>query len=523
MRHMITHALLSVSDKSGIVEFAESLSKLNILLLSTGGTAKLLKQHHLPVIEICDYTGFPEIMNGRVKTLHPKIYAGILARPDQDQEILTKYAWLTIGLVVVNLYPFEKTIAKEDATFTEAIENIDIGGPTLLRAGAKNFETTTVVVDQQDYATVLAELEETGNTTHSTRFNLAKKVFAHVANYDAHISHYFSIQIQNSAEDTKTKFPMTLTLQLEKQMDLRYGENPHQQAAFYALPNTTSLSITKAKQHLGKPLSYNNIADADTAFACVQQFAGPTCVIVKHANPCAVSSKQSLLSAYEAAYAADSLSAFGGIIAFNQELTQETLDSIIHNQFAEVIIAPAITQDALNCARQKPNLRILTVPMTHLSSTNEFDFKSVNGGLLIQDKDDQYFPPQLDTVTKRQPSPAEIADLLFAWQVVRFVKSNAIVYVKDKTTVGIGAGQMSRVFSCKIAEEKAQEAGLSLQGAVMASDAFLPFRDSIDHAAQVGISVVIQPGGSIRDQDVIDAANEHNIAMVFTHKRHFRH
>jgi phosphoribosylaminoimidazolecarboxamide formyltransferase/IMP cyclohydrolase len=522
MTHTITHALLSVSDKTGIVEFAAGLHQRNIALLSTGGTATLLKENHIPVTDIAEFTGFPEMMAGRLKTLHPKIYAGILARSGIDESVLEQHHFERIGLVVVNLYPFEQTIEQDNCTLAQAIENIDIGGPTLLRAAAKNFDATTVIVDQQDYATVLQEIDEKQMTTLETRFALAKKVFAHVAKYDAAISNYFSSL--PSLSQSPEMFPSTLTLQFQKNMALRYGENPHQKAAFYQNNDNGEIaSLSNAVQHLGKPLSYNNINDADAALECVSQFDQPACVIVKHANPCACAIGEDSLSAYQTAYSMDPVSAFGGILAFNKKLEADTLSRIISNQFAEVIIAPAITQEALDIAQQKPNLRILTVhPIDHKPQPT-LDIKSVMGGMLLQERDNLPSPPSLEVVTKRQPSEQELGDLLFAWQIVRFVKSNAIVYVKDKTTIGIGAGQMSRVFSTKIAEEKAQQAGVSIQGAVMASDAFFPFRDSIDQAASVGITAIIQPGGSIRDAEVIAAANEHNIAMIFTHIRHFRH
>jgi phosphoribosylaminoimidazolecarboxamide formyltransferase/IMP cyclohydrolase len=518
----LTHALLSVSDKTGIVEFALELSKRKITLLSTGGTAALLKQNQIPVIDIADFTGFEELMDGRVKTLHPKIYAGILAR-DFDEQVLKNHDFPRIGLVVVTLYPFEKTIARDESTFEDAIENIDIGGPTLLRAAAKNFALTTVIVDQKDYSTVLKEIDEQQNTRLETRFQLAKKVFSHVAKYDAAISNYFS-SIDSHNQKNQVPFPSSLTLQFEKKIALRYGENPHQQAAFYSIENNEpTAAIGCATQQHGKPLSYNNINDADSALECVLQFSQPACVIVKHANPCAVALANNLQSAYEKAYSADSTSAFGGIIAFNQKLDADTLAKIIANQFVEVIIAPGVSAQALEIAEQKPNLRILTTTCAKTSLTSHLEFKSVNGGLLVQERDNLPSPLKLDSVTQRQATETEMADLLFAWQVVRFVKSNAIVYAKDNMTIGIGAGQMSRVFSAKIAKEKAEEAGFSLIGSCLASDAFFPFRDSIDQAAAAGISAIIQPGGSMRDEEVIAAANEYNIAMVFTHQRHFRH
>lgn len=522
MTKQITHALLSVSDKTNILEFAAELSKQNIVLLSTGGTATLLKQHNIPVTDISEFTGFPEIMAGRVKTLHPKIYAGILAR-SSDNAILDELQVPRIGLVVVNLYPFEKTIASSHSTLADAIENIDIGGPTLLRAAAKNFNKTTVLVDQNDYEAVLAEIKEAGATTLNTRFRLAQKVFAHVAQYDAAISNYFSSMVELEHQNQEP-FPNTLTLQFQKKLDLRYGENPHQKAAFYINhQDNQGTSISNAVQHTGKPLSYNNINDADAALECVLQFDQAACVIVKHANPCAVAVAATQLCAYEDAYAADPSSAFGGIIAFNKNLDSETINKIIANQFVEVIIGPEVTPEVLAIAKQKPNLRILTSSQSDQPLRKSFDLKSVSGGLLIQERDNQPSHLDIEIVTDRQPSEHELSDALFAWKVVRFVKSNAIVYAKNNTTLGIGAGQMSRIFSTKIAQEKAADAGFSLQGSILASDAFFPFRDSIDQAAKAGVACIIQPGGSMRDSEVIAAANEHHIAMIFTHQRHFRH
>jgi phosphoribosylaminoimidazolecarboxamide formyltransferase / IMP cyclohydrolase len=514
----ITHALLSVSDKTGIVEFAAALAQLNITLLSTGGTAKLLTEHGIPVTSVTQFTGFPEMMAGRVKTLHPKIYAGILARPELDQAILTEFNFPEIGLVVVNLYPFAKTVANPNSTPEEAIENIDIGGPTLLRAAAKNYQHTTVIVDPYDYSTVLAQLQTSQQTTHQTRLALATKVFDHTAQYDAAVSRYFH------RNDAQNHLPDTLHLQFQKKLELRYGENPHQRAAFYSDSiNPIEGSISQATQLQGKPLSYNNIADADAALECVRQFNKPACVIVKHANPCAIALDDTQVAAYERAYHMDATSAFGGIIAFNSPLEAATLETILANQFVEVIIAPKITPEALQVGQQKPNVRLLAVGSLAQKPSLNFELRTVNGGLLLQDRDNQPSPPDIIVATQRAPSEDELADLLFAWQAVRSIKSNAIVYAKNGVTLGIGAGQMSRVFSAKIGALKAHEAGVSLQQAVMASDAFFPFRDSIDEAAALGITAIIQPGGSIRDDEVIQAANEHNIAMIFTHIRHFRH
>ncbi len=452
------------------------------------------------------------------ETLHPKIYAGILARPERDQKILNELNIPSIGLVVVNLYPFQETIEKGNCSLEEAIEKIDIGGPTLLRAAAKNYHFTTVITDSNDYSKVLNELNNKRITSLQTRFYLAQKVFAHVSNYDLAISNFFSTRNQ----DENQLFPNTLTLQIQKKCNLRYGENPHQQAAFYLIGPESGANIGSAQQHVGKPLSYNNILDADVALECVRQFQEPACVIVKHANPCAVSLSSSPEEAYKNAYKMDPTSSFGGVIAFNTKLDVNTLQSILDNQFIEVLIVPEASQEALTIAKQKPDVRILTVGSFDKTSNESWDFKSVSGGILIQEKDTA-FPFALEVASKRAPTEEERIDLIFAWQVIRFIKSNAIVYAKDRTTLGIGAGQMSRVFSAKIAALKAQEASVSLNKAVMASDAFFPFRDAVDIAASRGICAVIQPGGSIRDTEIIKAADEHNIAMIFTHRRHFRH
>lgn len=515
---MITHALLSVSDKSNIIDFAQSLHRLNITLISTGATAALLREHQIPVTEVSQFTSFPEILNGRVKTLHPRIYGGILGRPGIDDDVLHEHNIPLIGLVVVNLYPFEETISQQ-CSMEEAIENVDIGGPTLLRAAAKNYQYTTVVVSKNDYAPIIEELKSGDNKTSlETRFTLAKKVFAHVAKYDAAISNYFS---SFKKTNEKVVFPDVYTSQIHKKMDLRYGENPHQMAAFYTTQIDAPHEETFA-QHSGKLLSYNNIADADTAMDCVKQFSKPSCVIVKHANPCACASANTQLAAYTQAYAADPTSAFGGIIAFNTILEPNTIAAILAGQFVEVIVAPAILPEALTLASQKSNLRILTIPFP-TTPLKYWEVKRVNNGILLQESDNQPTPSTMKIVTQRKPSPQEEKDLLFAWQVVRFVKSNAIVFAKNEQTVGIGAGQMSRVFSIEIAAKKAQAANLSLQDTVMASDAFFPFKDSIDLAKQMGISAIIQPGGSVRDEEVIAAADKHGIAMIFTDKRHFRH
>ncbi|MFC1664775.1 bifunctional phosphoribosylaminoimidazolecarboxamide formyltransferase/IMP cyclohydrolase [Pseudomonadota bacterium] len=517
----ISRALISVSDKSGIIELAESLSNKGIEILSTGGTAKLLREKGLNIVEVSDYTGFPEMMDGRVKTLHPKIHGGILGRRGTDDKVMSENNIGPIDLVVVNLYPFESTIKNPDCDLATAIENIDIGGPTMLRAAAKNHTDITVVVDALDYALVLSELEEHGGTLASTRFKLATKVFNHTARYDGAISNYLS-SITEAGEHEQ--FPQTLNMQFNKLYEMRYGENPHQQASFYGDLRAVSNSLASAKVIQGKSLSYNNVADADAALAGVMAFAENACVIVKHANPCGVAVADSQLLAYERAFQTDPTSAFGGIIAFNRPLDAETANAIIERQFVEVIIAPEISREACEVVAAKKNVRLLETGPFVTDGARITDFKRVSGGLLVQDLDDGVITEQdLKVVTKRAPTEQEMRDLLFAWKVVKYVKSNAIVYVKDQTTVGIGAGQMSRVYSAKIAGIKAQDEGLEVKGSVMASDAFFPFRDGIDAANQAGVVAVIEPGGSMRDDEVIAAADEHGMAMVFTGMRHFRH
>jgi phosphoribosylaminoimidazolecarboxamide formyltransferase/IMP cyclohydrolase len=515
----IKYALLSVTNKEGIVDFASALAAMGIILLSTGGTAKLLKEASIPVQEISDFTGFPEIMDGRVKTLHPKLYSGILARGERDQAVLHQHSFPRIGLVVVNLYPFEKIAALETARLEEVIEHIDIGGPTLLRAAAKNFHYTAAVVSSEDYGAVIAELKQYGQIKLETRLALAKKVFSHVARYDAAISNYFSAL----ADNKKLEFPETLTVQLQKKSTLRYGENPHQHAAFYTTTEQQTGNISHAIQHSGKPLSYNNIADADCALECVKQFKDNACVIVKHSNPCACALGKTQIEAYQKAYSADSVSAFGGIIAFNTELEAETLVKILDNQFVEVIVAPNIPQEAIEKAQHKPNVRLLSVGEFPENPPKIWQFASVNGGLLMQEQDNLPSPPHTKIVTHRHPTMQEMVNLLFAWHVIRFVKSNAILFASNKLTLGIGPGQMSRLFSLKIAAIKAKEAGFSLKSAVMASDAFLPFSDTVEEAHTLGISAIIQPGGSIRDEEVIKLADAYDMAMIFTNRRHFRH
>jgi phosphoribosylaminoimidazolecarboxamide formyltransferase/IMP cyclohydrolase len=518
----ITRALISVSDKTGIAEFAQQLhTRFGVEILSTGGTAKLLAEKGVPVVEVSSYTGFPEMMDGRVKTLHPKIHGGLLGRRGTDEAVMAKHDIPPIDMVVVNLYPFEQTIAKPDCDLATAIENIDIGGPTMLRAAAKNHAALTVVVDAKDYARVLEEMtNHSGAVSDATRFDLAVKTFEHTARYDGAIANYLGT-IQ--ADGSKVTFPRTFNSQFLKAQELRYGENPHQSAAFYEEVNQLEASVATARQLQGKELSFNNIGDTDAALECVKQYyEAPACVIVKHANPCGVALGNNLLDAYNRAYATDPESAFGGIIAFNQELDAKTAEAIVDRQFVEVIIAPRVSAAAIEVVRAKKNVRLLECGEWAKEANRRLDFKRVNGGLLIQDAD-LPLTGELKVVTERAPTEQEMADLLFTWKVAKYVKSNAIVYGKDRMTIGVGAGQMSRVNSARIAGIKAEHAGLEVKGSVMASDAFFPFRDGLDQAAENGITAVIQPGGSMRDEEVIAAANEHNIAMVFTGMRHFRH
>ncbi|HIC48151.1 MAG TPA: bifunctional phosphoribosylaminoimidazolecarboxamide formyltransferase/IMP cyclohydrolase [Methylophaga aminisulfidivorans] len=519
--NQIKRALLSVSDKTGVLELAQQLNKLGVELLSTGGTAKLLAEAGLPVKEVSSHTGFPEMMDGRIKTLHPKIHGGLLGRRGTDDAIMAEHDIAPIDLVVVNLYPFEATIARDDCTLPMAIENIDIGGPTMLRAAAKNHADVTVLIDPADYANVVAQIEANGGVDDATRFDLAVKTFEHTAHYDGAIANYLG----KLTGEEKVSFSRTFNSQFVKKQDMRYGENPHQNAAFYTEANPASGTISAAKQLQGKELSYNNIADTDAALECVKAFPeAPACVIVKHANPCGVAVADSLLKAYDLAYETDPTSAFGGIIAFNRPLDAETAKAIIDRQFVEVIIAPSISEEAQAIVAQKANVRLLACGEFENNAATGLDYKRVNGGLLVQDRDEALVQKaDLKVVTEIAPSEEQMADLLFAWRVAKFVKSNAIVYVKNQQTVGIGAGQMSRVVSSRIAGIKAEDAGLTVPGAVMASDAFFPFRDGLDAAAAAGIKAVIQPGGSMRDDEVIAAANEHGIAMVFTGMRHFRH
>ncbi|OOE89157.1 bifunctional phosphoribosylaminoimidazolecarboxamide formyltransferase/IMP cyclohydrolase [Salinivibrio sp. AR647] len=523
----IRRALLSVSDKTGVVEFAQALAQRGVELLSTGGTARLLAENGLAVTEVSEHTGFPEMMDGRVKTLHPKIHGGILGRRGQDDAVMEQHQIAPIDMVVVNLYPFAQTVANPDCTRDQAIENIDIGGPTMVRSAAKNHADVTIVVNSQDYDRVLTEMDQHQQSlTHATRFDLAIAAFEHTAAYDAMIANYFGTQVPayHHAEDSQeSPFPRTLTQHWVKKQDMRYGENSHQAGAFYTEAHPQEASVATATQLQGKALSYNNIADTDAALECVKEFEQPACVIVKHANPCGVAIGEDLLSAYQRAYQTDPTSAFGGIIAFNRELDGNTAHAIVERQFVEVIIAPRVSEAAKAAVAAKKNVRLLECGQWQARTTG-WDSKRVNGGLLVQARDQGMVGlDDLRIVTERQPTDKELSDALFCWKVAKYVKSNAIVYAKDSMTIGVGAGQMSRVYSAKIAGIKAGDEQLEVAGSVMASDAFFPFRDGIDAAAKAGITCVIQPGGSMRDDEVIAAANEHGMAMVFTGMRHFRH
>jgi len=529
----IRRALISVSDKTGIVEFAQALAERGVDILSTGGTARLLAEQGIAVTEVSDYTGFPEMMDGRVKTLHPKVHGGVLGRRGQDDDVMEKHGINPIDMVVVNLYPFAETVAKEGCTLADAVENIDIGGPTMVRSAAKNHKDVTIVVNAHDYNRVIAEMDANDKSlTLKTRFDLAIAAFEHTASYDGMIANYFGTMVPSYGEnkeddepspENKSKFPRTFNQQFEKKQDMRYGENSHQAAAFYVEANPQEASVSTARQIQGKALSYNNIADTDAALECVKEFNEPACVIVKHANPCGVALGKDILEAYNRAYQTDPTSAFGGIIAFNQELDAETATAIVERQFVEVIIAPSVSAEAIEVVTAKKNVRLLECG-EWTTKTTGFDVKRVNGGLLVQDRDQGMVSlDDLKVVSKRQPTEEELKDALFCWKVAKYVKSNAIVYAKGDMTIGVGAGQMSRVYSAKIAGIKAADEGLEVAGSVMASDAFFPFRDGIDAAAEAGIKCVIQPGGSMRDDEVIAAADEHGMAMIFTGMRHFRH
>jgi len=514
----IRRALLSVSDKAGIVDFARALHELGVDLLSTGGTAKALRDAGLPVVEVSEHTGFPEMLDGRVKTLHPRIHGGLLARRDMPEHLkaMEDHEIVPIDLVAVNLYPFRETIARPDCTLEDAIENIDIGGPAMVRSAAKNHRHVVVLTDPQDYAQVLEEMSaQAGAVSFHTRFQLACKAYAHTAEYDGAIADWLSLQ----AQPEEAPFPPKLHLHFIKAQSLRYGENPHQQAAFYRDPNPAPGTLANWIQHQGKELSYNNIADADAAWECVRGLNETACVIVKHANPCGVALGVNTLEAYRRAFSTDPTSAFGGIIAFNHPIDGDTAEAIA-GQFAEVVIAPGYTPEALSRFQSKGNVRVLEVSLAH--GNNTWEYKRVGGGLLVQSPDPIQHP-EFNVVTQTRPTESQMKDLKFAFHVAQFVKSNAVVFCGDGRTLGVGAGQMSRVDSTRIATRKAEDAGLSLQGSVCASDAFFPFRDGLDVIAAAGASAVVHPGGSMRDEEVIAAANEHGIAMALTGVRHFRH
>ena len=520
MTMAVTRALLSVADKHGLADFARALAGRGIELLSTGGTAQMLRNAGIAVREVADYTGFPEIMEGRVKTLHPRIHGGLLGRRGTDDAVMSEHGIEPIDLLVVNLYPFASTIARPDCTFDEAITNIDIGGPAMLRAAAKNHADVTVIVDPADYATVLAELEASGATSIDTRARLAAKAFAHTAGYDTVVSDY----LQRAQALPIERFPEHLPLMLDKMQDLRYGENPHQRAAFYRTPGARGGSVGTAQMLQGKALSFNNIADADAAIECVRQFSDCACTIVKHANPCGVAVGKSLFDAYDRAHRTDPTSAYGGIVAFNRPLDVRTAQAIVDRQFAEVIAAPTIDAGARQVLAGKANIRVLETGDLSIDTGDSYEIRSVTGGVLLQDRDlEAAGDGELRVVTRRPPDERELADLRVAWRVAKFVKSNAIVFVRAGTTIGVGAGQMSRVYSSRIAALKAADEKLEVRGAVMASDAYFPFRDGVDIASAYGITAVIQPGGSKRDAEVIEAADTHGMAMVFTGVRHFRH
>jgi phosphoribosylaminoimidazolecarboxamide formyltransferase/IMP cyclohydrolase len=518
--HRVERALISVSDKEGVVELASQLAALGVMLLSTGGTAKLLQQAGLAVTEVSDYTGFPEMLDGRVKTLHPKVHGGLLARRDSPEHMaaIEAHGIGRIDLLVVNLYPFQQTVARLDCTLEDAIENIDIGGPAMLRAAAKNHSGVAVVVDPKDYRRVLGEIREHGVVADTTRFELARKVFAHTARYDGAIANWLG---GVRADGTRDAFPQSLTMQFERVQPMRYGENPHQGAAFYRDVAPAAGTLAHYRQLQGKDLSYNNIADSDAAWECVKTFDEAACVIVKHANPCGVAIGHDCGDAYARAFATDPTSAFGGIIAFNRPLDGVAAEQV-SRQFVEVLIAPGFDDAARRVFAAKQNVRLLEIPIAR--STNHLDMKRVGGGLLVQTPDEWNLAPEdLKIVTKRAPTAAQLRDLLFAWRVAKFVKSNAIVFCGDGRTLGVGAGQMSRIDSARIASIKAEHANLTLAGSVVASDAFFPFRDGLDVVVDAGAVAVIQPGGSVRDEEVVAAADERGVAMVFSGVRHFRH
>jgi phosphoribosylaminoimidazolecarboxamide formyltransferase/IMP cyclohydrolase len=514
---MIKQALISVSDKTGVLDFARALSDMGVNILSTGGTAKLLAEHGIKVTEVADYTGFPEMLDGRVKTLHPKVHGGILARRDFPEHVaaLAKHDIPTIDMVVVNLYPFQQTVARAECSLEDAIENIDIGGPAMLRSSAKNHKDVTVICDPSDYAQVLGELKaHNGEVTYETKFTLAKKVFAHTAQYDGAITNYFTSLGADKLHTTRSSYPATLNLHFDKVQEMRYGENPHQSAAFYRETNPQAGALANYIQLQGKELSYNNIADADAAWECVKTFDESACVIIKHANPCGVAIGITPFEAYSKALQTDPTSAFGGIIAFNRELDGNAAEAVA-KQFVEVLIAPSFSEQAKKIFASKQNVRLLEIPLGH--AVNNYDFKRVGGGLLVQSPVAKNVAlAEIKVVSKKQPTPQQLQDLMFAWRVAKFVKSNAIVFCANGMTMGVGAGQMSRIDSARIASIKAMNAGL-------ASDAFFPFRDGLDVVVDAGATSVIHPGGSMRDQEVIDAADEHGIVMLLTGTRHFRH
>jgi phosphoribosylaminoimidazolecarboxamide formyltransferase/IMP cyclohydrolase len=524
---MIKQALISVSDKTGVLDLARALASMGVHILSTGGTAKLLIENDVAVIEVADYTGFPEMLDGRVKTLHPKIHGGILARRDvaEHTEALAQFNIPPIDMVVVNLYPFAETIAREHCTLDEAIENIDIGGPAMLRSSAKNHKDVIVLCDPADYQRVINAMRDTGDLDSEIRFALAKKVFAHTAQYDGSITNYFTSLGHDKSHAGRSGYPATLNLHFEKMQEMRYGENPHQSAAFYRDMQVPAGALANYHQLQGKELSFNNIADAQAAWECVKSFDEIACVIVKHANPCGVAVGASLLEAYSKAFQTDPASAFGGIIAFNHELDANAAEALV-KQFVEVVIAPSFSEGARLVLAAKQNVRLLEIPFSigTASGLDQYDFKRVGGGLLVQSPDTHNVQlATLKVVTQKQPTPQQLQDMMFAWRVAKFVKSNAIVFCADGMTMGVGAGQMSRIDSARIASIKAQNAGLSLVGTAVASDAFFPFRDGLDVVVEAGATCVIQPGGSMRDQEVIDAADQHGVVMLLTSVRHFRH
>jgi phosphoribosylaminoimidazolecarboxamide formyltransferase/IMP cyclohydrolase len=527
----IRRALISVSDKTGLIELGKRLAAANVELLSTGGSAKSLREAGVPVKDVSDVTGFPEIMDGRVKTLHPKVHGGLLGRRGTDDAVMAELGIAPIDLLVLNLYPFEATVANPHCTLEQAIENIDIGGPAMLRSAAKNWNDVGVLTAPDQYEQALAEIEQHGGLSRASRFKLAVAAFNRVSNYDAAISDYLSGLQLNDTQDAiagHDAFPGQLNSRFVKMLDLRYGENPHQQAAFYRDVEPVSGTLATFRQVQGKELSFNNIADADAAWECVRSFTKPACVIVKHANPCGVAvSLDGIGRAYDLAFQTDPTSAFGGIIAFNRDVDGATARAMVERQFIEVVLAPGYSDDALKAFAKKSNVRVLHIPVPAESTTTAsvaYDLRRVGSGLLVQTADrGMITAADLKIVTRRTPTQAEIDDLIFAWKVAKYVKSNAIVYARDRQTIGIGAGQMSRVYSARIAGIKAADEKLEVRGSVMASDAFFPFRDGIDAAAAAGIRAVIQPGGSMRDAEVIAAADEHDMAMVFTGMRHFRH